>query len=96
MRRAKGRIGGRSGWRRREVDLAKAGALMRAAGFVASSADPVAAHAHYDGQGRIRRAHATYEDGWRATLQLRLDGTSSLSMAIKLVTPAAELRGARA
>ena len=96
MKRAATKGCGRSGWRRREIGLAEAGKLMRAAGFAISSADPVSAHAHYDGQGRVRRAHATYEDGWRTTLQLRLDGTSSLSMAIRLVSTAAELKEARA
>jgi hypothetical protein len=92
MRGRKKNAAGRGGWRRREIELAKAGELMRAAGFLMSPADPVSAHAHYDYQGRVRRAHATYEDGWRATLQLRLDGTSSLSMAIRLIVAPSELR----
>lgn len=59
---------------------------LRECGSLGGEGDPVAAHAHFDRQGRLRRIHATYENGWRATLVLRIDGSYSLSQAIKFVS----------
>jgi len=72
------------GWRRSEADPAKVGPILRMAGTIPSDGDPVDAWAHFDRQGRPRRIHARYADGWRATLSFRLDGTCSLSLALKL------------
>lgn len=73
------------GWTRIDIDLARTGALMREAGFVGCDLDPIEGHAHRDRAGRVRRIHATWKAGWRATLVLRLDGSFSLSQAIKFV-----------
>lgn len=85
MRGGSSRLRGNAGWRRRDIELAKAGSLMREAGFVGCDSDPIVAYAHYDRQGRPRRAHAQYENGWRATLCIRINGDCSLSQAIRLL-----------
>lgn len=61
-------------------------ALMRGAGPLLGQGLPVAAHVLYDGQQRARRVHATFADGWRATLVIYVDGTAALSQALKIVT----------
>jgi hypothetical protein len=89
MRASSPRQRGNRGWRKipvNEADMPKVAALLREAGPIAGDGDPTAAHAHYDPQGRVRRVHATYANGWRATLVLRVDGSFSLSQAIKLVS----------
>jgi hypothetical protein len=72
------------------MDLAKAGAMLREAGFLGCASDPVECHGHRDRAGRVRRMHATYENAWRATLVLRVNGDYSLSQALKLVGRKAE------
>lgn len=67
-------------------DLAGVDALLREAGPIMSEGNPVAAHGHYDAKGRPRRVHATYANGVRVTLVMRVDGIYSLSQAIKLVS----------
>lgn len=59
---------------------------LRECGQRGGDGDPVLAHAHFDSQNRLRRIHATYSNGWRATLTVRADGSYSLSQAIKLVS----------
>jgi len=74
----------RRGWVRVELtDLAKAGAIFRQAGFVISDDDPVEAYGHRDRAGGWRRMHATYPDGWRATLNIG-SRYCSLSYALRL------------
>ncbi|HEX7821035.1 MAG TPA: hypothetical protein VF463_10500 [Sphingobium sp.] len=77
------------GWKRVPVTrdaMPNVAEQLRRSGCVAGDGDPIAAHAHFDRQNRIRRIHATYENGWRATLSIRIDGSYSLSMALKLVS----------
>jgi hypothetical protein len=62
------------------------GPLLRQCGFIGDDADPLEVKAHFDRAGRPRRIHATYPNGWRATLNLRADKTYSLSQAIKFVS----------
>lgn len=89
MRAGSPRTRGNAGWRKVAVTAERMPAIaqqLRDTGCVAGNGDPIEAHIHYDRQGRARRVHARYENGWRATLVLRLDGTISLSQAIKLIT----------
>lgn len=91
MRARSPRNRGNAGWRKVDVTaelMPHVAEQLRNAGSLGGEGIPVAAHAHFDRQGRLRRIHATYENGWRATLVLRLDGSYSLSQAIKLVTQA--------
>lgn len=79
------------GWRRVDVtsdNMPMVAQKLREAGSVGGEGEPAAAHAHFDRQGRLRRIHATYANGWRATLTLRTDGSYSLSQALKLVSAA--------
>lgn len=69
--------------KRRELDLAKAGALLREAGFVGSEADPVSATGLYR-DGRIWRVDAAWDGGWRATCYIRKDGTVTLTSRKRL------------
>lgn len=72
-----------------EVDLAAAGKLVRAAGYtVPFDGDPVVARGWWDGQSRLRRLKASWANGWKVTLGIRLDGTCSVSFGLKLVTTA--------
>ncbi|MFZ5746351.1 MAG: hypothetical protein ACOY45_01695 [Pseudomonadota bacterium] len=73
-----------SAWHRVALPVDRAGAVLRSAGFCLSNDDPVEAYGHCDRQGRWRRVHARYADGWRATLVFRLDGSGSLSYSIKM------------
>jgi len=91
MRASSPRRRGLRGWRRVDVtadNMAMVGEKLRECGSMGGDGDPVAAHAFYDNQGRLRRLHATYGNGWRATLVIRTDGSFSLSQAIKLIHPA--------
>lgn len=79
----------RGGWRRVDVtgdNMPMVAEKLRDAGSVGGEGEPTAAHAHFDRQGRLRRIHATYANGWRATLTLRVDGSYSLSQALKLIS----------
>lgn len=76
-------------WRRVDVTAEKmphVAKLLREAGSVVGEGEPITAHAHYDRHGRVRRVHARYANGWRATLTFRSDGSYSLSQALKLTT----------
>lgn len=55
---------------------------LRETGTIAGEGDPVEAHANFDAQGRIRPVHARYTNGW----PIRVDGTYSLSQAIRFVS----------
>lgn len=81
----------KGGWRRVDVtadNMPMVAEKLREAGSVGGEGQPTAAHAHFDRQGRLRRIHATYANGWRATLTLRTDGSYSLSQALKMVSVA--------
>lgn len=89
MRARAPRSRGNSAWRKitfTSDDLSKVGELLRETSVIAGEGDPISAHGHYDTQGRPRRIHARYANGWRATLVMRLDGTYSISQAIKLTS----------
>ena len=84
---------GNRGWRKVEMPVERLGAvatLLREAGPVFGEGDPIKAHAFFDPANRPRRVHATFANGWRATLVLHVDGTGSLSQALKLK---GEIRG---
>lgn len=81
--------GGKRGWQKVKVtsdNMAMVAEKLRECGQRGGDGDPVLAHAHFDNQNRLRRIHATYSNGWRATLTIRVDGSYSLSQAIKLVS----------
>lgn len=80
--------GGRGGWRKIELDLAKAGAMLRqyCGDAVIGMVDPVVAHASFDRANRPRSVHATFAEGWRVTMRIGVDGSYSVSYAIKLVS----------
>ncbi|RYY25249.1 MAG: hypothetical protein EOP62_14405 [Sphingomonadales bacterium] len=77
---------GNAGWQRRDIAIDGADRIFRGVGFDATETEPVEAWASFDRQNRMRRVHARWACGWRATLQLRLDGTGSLSSAKKIAT----------
>lgn len=80
-------------WRKVDMPTEKLPAvatLMREAGPVFGEGAPIKAHAFFDAANRPRRVHATFANGWRATLVLHVDGTGSLSQALKLT---GEFRG---
>lgn len=96
MRAASPRRRGLRGWRRVDYAaemIALVGEQLRECGSLGGDGDPVAAHGFYDNQGRLRRLHATYANGWRATLVVRTDGSWSLSQAIKFIHPAPVRKG---
>ncbi|MCW3835963.1 hypothetical protein ACFQ1E_07920 [Sphingomonas canadensis] len=72
--------------------LARVGAWLREAGFERSGDDPVEATIRYDRTGRVRKIHARYPCGWRATLVIRADGTGTLSTAKKVLSLRVESR----
>ncbi len=74
----------RSGWRTTQPDPAAIGPMLRDAGFVGSAADPVTVRASFDAQGRPRRIHARYPDGWTCVLHLSLDRSYSISQCLRL------------
>lgn len=70
-----------------EVDVVAAGKLVRATGYTMPvDGDPVAARGWWDGQRRLRRLKASWANGWKVTLGIRLDGGCSVSFGLKLVT----------
>jgi hypothetical protein len=74
-----------------EVDLAQAAALVRATGYpIPAEGDPVAARGWWDGQRRLRRLKASWANGWKVTLGVRIDGSCSVSFGLKLVTTVAK------
>lgn len=75
------------GWVRITPLPAEAAALFRDAGFAGYPADPERCHGFRDRQGRPRRLHAVYPNGWRATLVFHLDGSASLSQTWKVRLP---------
>ena len=87
MRASSPRNRGNRSWRRVDLDTDRLAAvllLLREAGKVMGEGTPILAHAFYDAVGRARRVHATFADGWRATLVIYVDGTCSLSQALKI------------
>lgn len=74
-----------------EVDPAKAGAIVRATGYsFPVEGDPTTARAWWDGQRRLRRLKASWANGWKVTLGVRVDGSCSVSFGLKLVTTVAK------
>jgi len=71
------------GWRTVGQDPAKVGPLLREAGFRGSEADPVDVRASYDADGRPRRIHARYADGWSCVMHLAADRSYSLSQTYR-------------
>lgn len=69
-----------------EDNMEMVAAKLRECGQVGGDGAPAEAHAHFDSSGRLRRVHARYDNGWRATLVIRVDGSWSLSQAIKHVS----------
>lgn len=87
MRPSPSRNRGNRSWRRVEMPeerLPAVAALLREAGPVFGNGCPIKAHAFFDPANRPRRVHATFANGWRATLVLYVDGTGSLSQALKI------------
>jgi hypothetical protein len=74
------------GWRRIQGEPERIGPLLRECGVLASDADPVECWWHRDQQGRARRIHARYADGWRVTVTLHLGGGFKLSQALTLTS----------
>lgn len=88
MRGKSARTGGNRGWQKVVVEadnMTMVAEKLRETGMIAGDGEPVEAHAHFDAQRRLRRIHARYANGWRATLNIRVDGSYSLSQALKLV-----------
>ena len=75
-----------------EAEPAKVGKMLRDFG-VAHEDDPESVQAYWDAQGRPRRVHARWPDGWTATLFLHSDGGYSLSQNLKITVPAKLARG---
>ncbi len=80
----------RGGWRQTNPEPAKIGPLLRECGFLGDDADPLEVTAHFDRQNRPRRIHATYPNGWKATLNLRVDGSFALSQSVRFVSKKVE------
>ncbi len=74
----------RSGCRTTRPDPAKVGPLLRQAGFRGSDDDPVRVRATYDDQGRPRRVHAHFADGWSCVLYLASDGAYTLRQSLRI------------
>lgn len=64
-------------------DPATIGPLLREAGFVGSTADPVECRASFDQDGTPRRVFARYPDGWTCTMVLSR-GAYSLTQSISM------------
>lgn len=89
MKASSPRRRGNRGWSKVAVapdNMAMVAEQLRQCGSFGGEGEPVEAHAHFDTQNRLRRIHASYANGWRATLVIRVDGSYSLSQAIKLVS----------
>lgn len=89
MRSASPQRRGNRAWQKVAVEAGKMAMVadqLRECGQVGGDGDPVEAFAHFDSAGRLRRIHARYANGWRATLVIRIDGSWSLSQAIKIVS----------
>ncbi len=74
----------RAGWRSKQEAPAVIGPMLRQAGFIGSDSDPTSVRASYDADGRPRRVHARYADGWTCTMHLSLDGGFSLTQSIRM------------
>lgn len=75
------------GWVRITLSPSEAAPLFRDKGFVGCPDAPERCHGSMDRQGRPRRMHAVYPNGWRATLVFHLDGSVSLSQTWKARIP---------
>jgi hypothetical protein len=74
----------KSGWRQTQPDPATVGPLLRKAGFIGSESDPISVRASFDDEGRPRRVHARYAEGWTCCMHLALDGSYSLSQSVRM------------
>jgi len=79
-----GRPRRKAGWRQTAPDPATIGPLLRKAGFVGSEVDPISVRASFDDEGRPRRVHARYPEGWTCVMHLAIDGSYSLSQSIRM------------
>ncbi|PKP89691.1 MAG: hypothetical protein CVT77_17230 [Alphaproteobacteria bacterium HGW-Alphaproteobacteria-16] len=69
-----------------DVDPKKAGDVIRATGQCVDDSDPLTARGWWDGSKRLRRLKASYPNGWKVTVGIRIDGSYSVSWGIKLVS----------
>ncbi|HEX8485712.1 hypothetical protein [Sphingomonas sp.] len=74
----------RRGWRSTQPDPALIGPMLRQAGFIGSDSDPTSVRASFDADGRPRRIHARYAEGWTCAMHLSIDGSYSLSQSIRM------------
>jgi hypothetical protein len=74
----------RRGWRTTSPDPAGIGPMLRHAGFVGPDSDPTSVRVSFDADGRPRRVHARYADGWTCTMHLCADGSYSLSQSLRV------------
>ncbi len=74
----------RRGWRTIDAEPAKIGPMLRQAGFIGSERDPTSVRGSYDADGRPRRVHARYADGWTCTMHLAADGSYTLSQSLRM------------
>ncbi|QPT09863.1 hypothetical protein [Sphingomonas paucimobilis] len=77
-------------WRTIRPDPAQIGPILRELGFVGAAADPCRVSASHDDTGRWRRIHAHYPDGWSCVVNLRADGSYSMSQSLRM-----QVRGGR-
>ncbi|QPT09702.1 hypothetical protein [Sphingomonas paucimobilis] len=71
-------------WRTIRPDPAQIGPILRELGFVGPEGDPCRVTASHDDTGRWRRIHAHYPDGWTCVVNLRADGSYSMSQSLRL------------
>lgn len=87
MRASSPRGRGNGKWRQLDLDLAKAGEMLRDLAH-GREADPISAVVFRDRQGRHRRIVATYDGGWRLQVNFALNGSVSsyqLACTLKVV-----------
>lgn len=73
----------KSGWRQTSPDPSVIGPRLREFGFIGSNADPISVRASFDIEGRPRRVHARYPDGWTCTLNLSTDRSYTISQSLR-------------
>jgi hypothetical protein len=74
----------KSGWRQTQPDPAVIGPRLREFGFIGSETNPISVRASFDAEGRPRRVHARYADGWTCTLHLSTDRSYSISQSLRM------------
>jgi hypothetical protein len=79
-----------TGWTKANLDLAKAGDMLRDYATPCKG-DPVEAAVYRDRQGRHRRITALYPEGWSLRVNFALNGkVSSFSLLLSLIVKAAK------